>query len=599
MMREGSMRRTLHAAVAAVAAALVLAAPLTPAPAEAQTGGQHIEKVANRRLSGTSYARLTGISYAQCEARCLADAQCVALEHHRGGRIVFGRTAQCRLFSAAGEARSSNFADIGYKRPGPGRRPPSVAFESKKKGPAEPRKIVREEERGPPKAEAPPAPKTVAPPRNGERVAIPGPPAPAPARPVPPPAAPQPAPKTVAPPPPSTGAPPPTAGSPPPPPRVSQPGPAAPGTTPAPPSRPRAILKPSDPGAAAGENKEWDVVPVFYGTDRNRRDIPGKRIAYGSDRAGRVELGRALVTVPKVHQVPKLERPWKVTIPYVDVTLYEEKEDPRRHFTIQELRTLSRGEALALVRERLAASAAYRNQALVLIHGYNSGFDDALYRGAQVTYDLNFDGASFLYSWPSGSGLSQYLYDRDSAAQAEPHLAGFLQMVLNETGAEWVSVIAHSMGNQLLLPVLRYLKDRNPGVAARINQIILAAPDVDRDTFAYLASQIEGLGRGITMYASANDRALQVSRRFAGDKPRAGDVPSELGPAIVAGVDTIDISSLGTDYLAINHSTYAERTALLRDIELVLKTGERPPERRFPLYEKVTSDKGAYWRYPQ
>ena len=337
------------------------------------------------------------------------------------------------------------------------------------------------------------------------------------------------------------------------------------------------------------------MVPVYYGTDRNRRDL-AKRIAYGSDRARKLEVGRALVTVPKSHQVPNVERPWAIKVPYLDITLYQESEDPRRHFTIQELKALSREEMLKLVRERLARSASFKDQALVVVHGYNNGFDDALYRTAQITYDLKYDGAPFLYSWPSGAGFTSYPYDRESAQQAEQYLSQFLLMVLNETGAKSVSIIAHSMGNQPLLQVLKDLRRTNPEVA-KINQLILAAPDVDRDTFEYLANQINGVGRGITMYVSSNDVALGVSRRFAGGVPRAGDVPDGLGPAIISGVDTIDISGLSTDYFALNHSAYAEKTALLQDIELILRTGQRPPERRMSTLQPVTGDRGVYWRY--
>ena len=44
-------------------------------------------------------------------------------------------------------------------------------------------------------------------------------------------------------------------------------------------------------GAPTEEEKDFDVVPVFYGTDRDRNDSP-KRIGYGSGRAQRLELGR-------------------------------------------------------------------------------------------------------------------------------------------------------------------------------------------------------------------------------------------------------------------------------------------------------------------
>jgi esterase/lipase superfamily enzyme len=350
-------------------------------------------------------------------------------------------------------------------------------------------------------------------------------------------------------------------------------------------------------GSVAAPTSDWAVVPVFFGTDRSRLDQP-KRIAYGPSRGHRLEVGRALVTVPKAHQVPNVERPWTIRIPYTSVVLYQQEEDPKKHFTVQELKALSKEDLLALIRDRLSLSKNFDNQALVFIHGYNNAFDDALFRTAQIAYDLNYDGASFLYSWPSGAGISGYPYDRESAQQAEPYLKQFLEMVLNETGAKSVSIIAHSMGNQLLLQVLRGLDRSNPEVA-RINQIILAAPDVDRDSFEFLATQIRGVGQGITLYASSNDIALGISRRFAGGVPRAGDVPAGLGPIVVGGVDTIDVSALSTEYLSLNHSSYAEKTGLLKDIELILRTGTRPPEIRLPLLERIAGGQGIYWRYPK
>lgn len=542
------------AAVAAVCACL----GLTTSDTQAQTRAQHIEKVANKRLQGAAYARLPGLTWDQCVARCLADPQCSAIEFYRGGGVVFGRNPRCRMFKVVGEVRDSKYADIGFKRPGPGQGAPVTAQPSD--DPA-----LR-------KGQAPPAAKK-APPRRAEKDVDDRKVLEQPREPV-------------------AGAPPPSP--------VPQPAPRVEPKPNDPPGRPRSIVKAEEKGPAGGQppRTDYHVVPVYYGTDRNRRDIPGKRIGYGADRASRLEMGQALVTVPKLHEVPKVERPWKVTIPYTSVVLYEEKEDPARHFTIQDLSAMSRAELLAKIRARLGASSTYRNQALVLVHGYNNGFDDALYRTAQITYDLGFDGASFLYSWPSGSGLAKYLYDRDSAQQAEPFLTEFLEMVLNETGADNVNLVAHSMGNQLLLPVLRRIKERNPAVAGKINQIILAAPDVDRTTFAFLAGEIRGVGRGITLYASSNDVALQTARRFAGGVPRAGEIADGFGPTIVPDVDTIDVTALGTDYLGTNHSTYAERTALLRDIELLFKSGQRPPEKRFPLLQLVPTDKGNYWKFP-
>jgi esterase/lipase superfamily enzyme len=390
----------------------------------------------------------------------------------------------------------------------------------------------------------------------------------------------------------------PSTAEPPPAPGLSEPSPpaaAAPrtGRPELPPAGPASPAPP--PGVAAQPEGAWDVVPVFYGTDRVRKEEP-KRISYGAERARRLELGRALVTVPKTHQVPNIERPFALRIPFTNITVYEQVEDPKHHFTLRELKALTREQFLELVRERIRGSVAFRDQAVVFVHGYNTAFEFAVFRTAQMAYDLKFDSASFLYSWPSEAGITGYGYDRESSEQAEPYLREYLELVVRETGAKSVSVIAHSMGNMPLLRVLQALgPSLPPGV--QLNQIILAAPDVDRNLFENLAANIMQYGRGVTLYCSSNDRAMAVARRVAGGVPRAGDVPAD-GPIVLAGIDTIDVSQTSTDYLALNHSSYAESGALLNDIGLLLQTGERPPEKRIPILQRITTPKGDFWRYP-
>jgi esterase/lipase superfamily enzyme len=344
---------------------------------------------------------------------------------------------------------------------------------------------------------------------------------------------------------------------------------------------------------AKTEQGEWGVVPVYYGTDRTQAPNES-RLDYGSERGRRLELGRALVTVPKAHKVPNVERPWAIKV--FNITLYQEAEDPDRHFTMKEIKAMSEDELLAQVRERLAASQRYKDHAFIFIHGYNTTFDYALYRTAQMAYDLKFDGAPFAYSWPSGGGLASYTYDRESSGQSEPYLKKFMEMVINKSGAKSVSVIAHSMGNQPVLQVLRDLRRSKPD-HVQISQIVLAAPDVDRDNFENIVSEIQGLANGITLYAAGNDRALRVSRNFYGGIPRAGDVPV-TGPLVLPGIDTIDVSAASTDSFSLNHSGYAENNALLTDIGALIATGTRPPKLRTPLLDEISTDRGAYWKYP-
>jgi esterase/lipase superfamily enzyme len=340
------------------------------------------------------------------------------------------------------------------------------------------------------------------------------------------------------------------------------------------------------------------VVPVFYGTDRGREQL-GANINYGTERARRLELGRALVTVPKAHQLPNIERPWAYRLPFTQIVLHSEPEDPRQHFTLKDVRPLSKEEFLRLIHERLQGSSNYKDHALVFVHGFNSSFEYALYRTAQIAYDIKFDGVPLLYSWPSMGSLTLHDYsrDRESSGQAEPYLREFLALVARDTGAKSVSIIAHSMGNQLLLPALRDLKYAAPADVT-ISQVILAAPDVDRDAFENIAHELAGVSRGVTMLASSTDLALDISRRFWGGVPRAGDVPPG-GPLVAEGIDTIDVTAVSTKVFSLNHSGYADTSALLSDIQLLIQTGERPPDKRIPILQRINTSKGDYWRYPR
>jgi len=347
-------------------------------------------------------------------------------------------------------------------------------------------------------------------------------------------------------------------------------------------------------GAGEAQQEPFDVVPVFFGTDRVVEADP-KRLQYGSERGHKLQLGRALVTVPSIHKVPHIERPWVIEIPYFKYKIYEEKEDPNKHFTLQEISALTKDQLLSLVKERLAASQSFKDHAFIFVHGFNTSFDAALYRTAQIAYDLKFDGAPFVYSWPSGGKVASYTYDRGSAEQAEPHLAEFINMVVKESGAKSISLIAHSMGNEVLLRVLERMRPSVPEDIV-ISQVILAAPDVDRDKFGNIAREIVNFAKGVTLYAASNDRALGYSARFWGGVPRAGDVPA-TGPLIIPGVDTIDVTSVSTDSLGLNHSGYAENPALLDDIKALIQAGVRPPDKRIDKILKVDSNSGVFWRF--
>ena len=302
-----------------------------------------------------------------------------------------------------------------------------------------------------------------------------------------------------------------------------------------------------------------------------------------------------MVTVPKKHDIGNIERPWKLVV--LGIEVYAEKQDPKKHFTLFSVDALNKEDFLAKVRDRLGLSKNFKDHAFLFVHGYNVSFDAALYRTAQMAYDIGFDGVPFVYSWPSRGSVEKYEEDQNSSEASQPYLKEFINLVINRSKVKNIHIIAHSMGN---LPLMRTLKDIKLSAEAtrrgvKINQIILAAPDIDRDIFINLARQIKGLSKGITLYASSNDRAMFASRQYS-NNPRAGDVPAN-GPVIVKGVDTIDVSNISTAILALNHSEYAEKSQLLEDIGKLIKKGLRPPPKRFPAFEAISTNTGTYWKY--
>jgi esterase/lipase superfamily enzyme len=131
----------------------------------------------------------------------------------------------------------------------------------------------------------------------------------------------------------------------------------------------------------------------------------------------------------------------------------------------------------------------------------------------------------------------------------------------------------------------------------QVDELILAAPDVDVDLFEMHIRKSRFVAGGMTLYASSKDRALVASRRAA-RKPRAGDV-FESGPLIIEKLDSIDVSEIGDEMFGLNHNTFATNRSLIDDVGRLMLHGERPPHRRSPQIRCVPE--GAriprYWRY--
>ena len=257
----------------------------------------------------------------------------------------------------------------------------------------------------------------------------------------------------------------------------------------------------------------------------------------------------------------------------------------------------SSAESVSQQAERLIEAARlYPRSVLVFIHGYNVSFDDALKRMGQLKRDLNYDSAAFVFSWPSAGQWWRYGTDRVTAEQAADKLVELLTWIAHSTKAERIHVIAHSMGNRVLLPALANAGDA--ALKARIGEVVLAAPAVATGDFSGQVQQLmkSGIGR-LTLYASRNDIALRAGFVRELGTTLAGYVP-DGGPIMVPGLDTIDVSEGGNEAFEFNHDVFAANPAIIDDIRQLLQTGRRPPGARLKeLSKRTTGNAGVYWYY--
>jgi len=306
-------------------------------------------------------------------------------------------------------------------------------------------------------------------------------------------------------------------------------------------------------------------------------------------RSKELKFGSALVRVPDTHKAGEVERPSDFSM--FGLTVYKTTADEKKYFTLKEIRALDRDAFVRLIAEDNPGKSA-----MVFVHGYNSSFDDAIFKTAQIAFDTHFKGVPIALAWPSKHAVAAYDYDRESASFSWDALLDLLHMIRDDAKISKVYIIAHSMGNQILLDALARAQD--PGKEFGVSEIIMASPDVDRDVFVKRIDQLKLLTGGLTLYASSADKAMVASHYKSGGL-RAGDI-SKLGPVTAPGLDTIDITSLGHDPFALNHGTFSNNRSVLADIGQLLLTGTRPPGVRSPqLIPMPNNSTPSYWKYPK
>lgn len=328
----------------------------------------------------------------------------------------------------------------------------------------------------------------------------------------------------------------------------------------------------------------YDVVPVFYATDREDtgNQDPVSRYSGERSRNGTLAYGICEVTIPSTHVPGNLESPSWLHFEYYP--------DPEKHVVLKSVQPLERDPFY--VKLTAAVTASPTKEAVVFIHGYENSFENAARQTAQLVRDAHFEGAPILYSWASKGRVFAYTEDEDTVQWTAFHLRDFLEEVAQRSHAKKIHLIAHSMGNRALASALQMIASRrDPKASPPFDQVILAAPDIGADTLNLFAREIRPMAERLTLYASENDDALLLSK-FIHGAVRAGQKSAYL--LVVSGIDTVDASAVRTDFLG--HAYYAKSATILDDIQKIL-THDTPPELRNLIPATVQDLK--YWIMPK
>ena len=323
----------------------------------------------------------------------------------------------------------------------------------------------------------------------------------------------------------------------------------------------------------------FDLVNVWYATHRARTGSDTPSDIFGG-RRGPLSFGVTEVSVPRDRTPGSIPRP--------SIWTLEFRPDPNKHMILNRVTPISDRDAF-FERVSKAVGATDRKEAFVFIHGYNTSFEGAAIRTAQLAVDMNLDGAPILYSWPSRASLLGYQADTRTVADMAllNEVADFLTDVANRTGAQRVHLVAHSMGNRVLERSLDLLAARQPGGPPMFHEVVMAAADVGVDEFENTWPRIVGLGHRFTLYASQRDRALQISQQVNRMR-RVGDAREIV---VREGLQTVDTTAASGGLLG--HDDFAG--GALADFRAVMWLS-LSPEKRCVL-DQESGAGGMYWAF--
>lgn len=321
-----------------------------------------------------------------------------------------------------------------------------------------------------------------------------------------------------------------------------------------------------DPALQLAQSPNPGVASVSFlvATTRRPSDDPGLR--FSGERTLNMRFARMTVSIPPSHQAGEILWPQGGT------------PDASKTFAATRFEVTPRENINAALRDAMRRNGS--THVLVFVHGYNTRFDEAAFRLAQIVHDSRAAVTPVLFSWPSWGAVSSYPYDRESATISRDGLEAVLRELSRNPGVQQVSILAHSMGGWLALEALRQMAIREKRIFPKITDVMLAAPDVDVDVALAQGRAMQSVPRNtrLTLFVSADDKALSASRFLWGSRDRLGSLDAQQEPyktnLAKSGVEVIDLTQTSSGD-PLNHGKFASSPPIVRLIGKRLASGQR------------------------
>ena len=214
---------------------------------------------------------------------------------------------------------------------------------------------------------------------------------------------------------------------------------------------------------------------------------------------------------------------------------------------------------------------------LIFVHGFDTTYEEGVYRFAQIVHDAHTRAAPILFTWPSRGDVLQYAYDKESATFSRDALELLLARAAADPNVSDITVMAHSMGSWVAMEALRQMAIRRGHVSPKVKNVILASADLDVDVFKSEFLDIPAPRPRFTLLVSRDDQALGFSRALAGDVDRLGGIDPSVEPyrskLAAADIAAIDLTKIRTGD-EFNHSKFAESPEIVRVIGARLIEGQ-------------------------